>query len=131
MGIRLFLAGFALGAAALAILAFQQTPPDTASPAARARRPRRALGVPERIMSDVALAERVRGKLAHMVSQPGAIMVTAQDGRVTLRGPILHREAEGLITRVLAMPGVKEVESQLELHETEAGRRSDFSGADA
>ena len=56
------------------------------------------------------LAERVRTKLDTSVSHPRSIEITAHQGRVTLRGPILRHEVDGLLACVSAVRGVVEVE---------------------
>jgi osmotically-inducible protein OsmY len=71
-------------------------------------------------VSDEVLAERVRSRIGHVVSHPGAIEVTAEDGRVILAGPILAGEVEELLTSVSRVPGVTGLENRLEVHE-EAG----------
>jgi hypothetical protein len=69
------------------------------------------------VLDDV-LVERVRSAIGHVVSQPGAIEVTASAGLVTLRGPVLVWEVDSLLARVRAIRGVKEVEDMLEMHES-------------
>jgi hypothetical protein len=71
-------------------------------------------------VSDDVLVERVRSKMGRIVSHPGAIEVTANDGQVTLKGPILAQEADRLISSVSSMRGVQGLDHQLERHE-EAG----------
>ena len=66
--------------------------------------------------SDRALAERVRSHLNGATSHPGSIQVTARDGRVTLRGPILAGEVDALLARIRSVPGVRSVENRLEVH---------------
>lgn len=80
--------------------------------AARSRSAFRRGAVP-----DDVLAERVRAALGRAVSHPSAIEVTAEDGRVTLSGPILDREVEKLLRTVSKVRGVREVESRLEAHD--------------
>ncbi|MBI1899243.1 MAG: SRPBCC family protein [Acidobacteria bacterium] len=65
---------------------------------------------------DDVLVARVRTKLGRLVSHPGSIEVSAQDGRVTLRGPVLQREMNRLIDGVVSVRGVCEVDNQLEVH---------------
>jgi uncharacterized membrane protein len=67
---------------------------------------------------DWVLAERVRTKLGTAVSHPRSIEVTAHQGRLTLRGPILAHEVDGLLATVSAVRGVVEVDNQLEPHTT-------------
>lgn len=76
---------------------------------------------------DTVLVDRVRSKLGRVVSHPSAIAVTAQDGNVTLTGPILASEAPHLVTSVSWVPGVKDVTNNLELHE-EAGNHPALQG---
>jgi uncharacterized membrane protein len=66
---------------------------------------------------DDVLAERVRAKLGHWASHPGAIEVEAHGGRVVLRGVVLARELDGLLRAVRRVRGVRDVESRLEAHE--------------
>jgi osmotically-inducible protein OsmY len=70
--------------------------------------------------NEVLLA-RVRSRLGHVVSHPAAIEVSAQDGRVTLRGPILMSEVDHALMAVRLIPGVTEVANQLEPHESADG----------
>src|SRR5438270_13698394 len=43
---------------------------------------------------DRVVVERVRSKIGRYLSHPGAVEVSARDGRVTLRGPVLAREVD-------------------------------------
>jgi len=65
---------------------------------------------------DHIIVERVRARLGRFVSHPGSIEVTATDGIVTLRGPVLRHEVDDLLKVVRAVPGVKGVENQLQVH---------------
>jgi uncharacterized membrane protein len=67
--------------------------------------------------SDKVLADRVRSKLGRMVSHPRALEVSVRDGRVTLSGPILAHEVGRLLHSIRAVPGVTDVENQLEVHQ--------------
>ena len=71
--------------------------------------------------TDETLVARVRSKLGHAVSHPSAIEVSAQDGRVTLRGPILMSEVDHALMAVRLIPGVTELDNQLEPHEAPDG----------
>jgi hypothetical protein len=73
------------------------------------------------VPDDRRLVERVRAKLGRVVSHPKAIVVTADRGRVTLRGPILAHEAEPLCRAVAEVRGVLAVEDQLEIHDQPGG----------
>jgi hypothetical protein len=66
-------------------------------------------------VSDDVLAERVRARMGHIVSH-ASIDVQAAQGEVTLRGPVLDTEVEGLLRAVRAVPGVRAVVNQLEPH---------------
>jgi hypothetical protein len=76
--------------------------------------------VNRRPVSDEVLVERVRSKMGRIVSHPHSVIVTADNRRVTLSGPILTNEVEKLIVCASAIPGVTGVENMLEPHE-EAG----------
>ncbi|HJQ84977.1 MAG TPA: BON domain-containing protein [Candidatus Binatia bacterium] len=62
------------------------------------------------------LAARVRSEIGRYCSHPGAIEVSVADGRVTLRGPVLESEVDGVVRAVTAIRGVSGVENQLEPH---------------
>jgi hypothetical protein len=62
------------------------------------------------------LAQRVRADLGRAVSDPAAVQVTAGNGRVTLRGPVLAAEVEGLLRRVARVRGVQQVDNELTVH---------------
>lgn len=79
--------------------------------AARRRSPQGPVG-------DDVLAERVRAKMGHYVSHPRAVEVSADQGCITLRGPILEAEMAPLLQALSRVPGVHEVDNQLEPHET-------------
>jgi uncharacterized membrane protein len=68
-------------------------------------------------VEDEVLAERVRAKLGRLVSHPHAIRVTASNGIVTLAGPILTREAHGLLRAARHVRRVRDVIDQLEYHD--------------
>lgn len=68
-------------------------------------------------VDDTKLVERVRSKLGRIVSHPGAIAVTAQNGTVTLNGPILTHEVPELLACANSVAGVNEVINNLETHE--------------
>lgn len=69
---------------------------------------------------DYVLVERVRSKMGRVVSHPRAIEVTADQGRVTLSGTILAAELDNLLGAVAKVRGVKDVESQLDVHASAA-----------
>lgn len=67
------------------------------------------------------LVARVRTALGRVASHPGAIDVTAEQGRVTLSGAALTSEADKILATARAVPGVEDVYDRLELHETAEG----------
>jgi len=71
-------------------------------------------------VSDEVLVERVRSRMGRVVSHPHSINVTADNGRVTLSGPIFKNEVPRLIVTASSIPGVTGVENVLEAH-VEAG----------
>ena len=66
---------------------------------------------------DEVLVARVRSKIGRVVSHPHAIAVTAEQGRVTLSGPVLRDEADNLLAAVASVRGVAGVENGLEVHD--------------
>lgn len=77
--------------------------------------------VRSRLTSDEAddrvIVARVRSAMGRWVSHPRAVEVTSRDGVVTLRGPILHAEADRLLGVVAGVRGVREVVDRLEVHD--------------
>jgi hypothetical protein len=67
--------------------------------------------VPDRV-----LEQRVRSALGRVVSHPHAIGVSAHEGRVVLRGPILADEVDHLLSTVASIPGVRCLERHLDVH---------------
>jgi uncharacterized membrane protein len=67
--------------------------------------------------SDEVLTARVRAKLGRLVSHPSSIRVAAADGKVSLSGPVLAREVDGLLKSVSEIKGVTSVESLLDVYE--------------
>jgi len=66
---------------------------------------------------DSVLVDRVRSKLGRVVSHPSAINVTAQNGTVTLSGPVLASEVPHLLSCVKWIPGVQDINNNLEVHD--------------
>jgi uncharacterized membrane protein len=70
---------------------------------------------------DRVLEQRVRAVLGRVVSHPGAITVTADEGYVTVFGDVLEEDADRLLRRVSQVRGVKEVLDQLTVHHSAEG----------
>jgi uncharacterized membrane protein len=68
-------------------------------------------------VGDEVLAERVRSELGGLVSHPSAIEVQAEQGHVTLSGPVLRDEVNSLLKRVASVRGVRDVENHLNVHD--------------
>jgi hypothetical protein len=87
-------------------------------------------------VTDEKLVARIRSKLGRYASYARAVQVTSNCGNVILSGPILAKEVSGVLDCVNLIPGVKSVESRLEVHETanslQGGRNlHDYDGAKA
>jgi uncharacterized membrane protein len=67
-------------------------------------------------VSDEVLVERVRSALGRASMHPGAIEVTVRQGQVTVRGPVLAREAPSVLSAIRDVPGVQGVQDELERH---------------
>jgi uncharacterized membrane protein len=70
---------------------------------------------------DQILVARVRSKIGRVVSHPSALEVSADNGVVRLRGPILEHEVENLLESVSDVAGVSHVRNELEAHRTAQG----------
>jgi uncharacterized membrane protein len=73
---------------------------------------RRLLSKRER--SDHDLAQQVRASLRTVVSHPNSVKIQAEDGKLTLSGPILEAEVNPLVDHVSSIAGVVSVENRLE-----------------
>ena len=92
---------------------------------ARGRRFLTSAPVPD----DLQLIERVRARLGRLVSHPHAIQVGANNGRVTLSGPVLKYEAQRLLDAIRTVWGVLEVEDRLVVHDNAESISSLQNGA--
>lgn len=81
---------------------------------ARARRLLTDAPVPD----DLQLIERVRARMGRLVSHPHAIQVGANNGRVTLSGPILEHEVARLLDAIRMVWGVSALEDRLVVHDS-------------
>jgi uncharacterized membrane protein len=68
-------------------------------------------------VTDEILAQRVRSHVVSIVSHPRSIDVRADNGKITLSGPILAAQVDRLVNYVSSMSGVTQVENRLEVHE--------------
>lgn len=68
--------------------------------------------------SDETLVARARSRLGHVVSSPRAIEVDASDGRIALSGQVLAHERDGLLRAIAAVPGVNQVDDNLEVYDS-------------
>ena len=71
----------------------------------------------EEAIDDAVLAARVRSQLGRLVSTPRHVEVTAEHGRVTLRGMAPDEEVRTLVDGVQHVPGVHDVINRLESRE--------------
>jgi uncharacterized membrane protein len=67
---------------------------------------------------DWIIEERVRADLGRLARHTRALEVSANQGSVTLRGPILTDEVERVISGVARVRGVTRVENQMDVHQT-------------
>jgi osmotically-inducible protein OsmY len=68
--------------------------------------------------TDEQLVARVRAELGHHVEHARAIEVVAEQGRVTLRGPVLSSELDDVLSTARKVRGVESVDNQLDVHAT-------------
>ena len=86
----------------------------------------KALFKHEEVTDDV-LSDRVRAKLGRYPIHTGAVEVSAQDGIVTLSGPILADELPTVLRAARFVRGVKSVDNQLAVY-TEGGSEPSLPG---
>jgi hypothetical protein len=75
----------------------------------------------EQQIEDDVLRERVRAQLGHVLSHPGSIDIIAQNGVVTVRGPVLEGEAEKIRERLSETRGVRESRIEVATHPSAEG----------
>ena len=78
-------------------------------------------------VSDETLVARVRSELGRVVSNVGAVDVSASGGRVTLRGNILADEVSRVMQAVRMVQGVTNVDNQLRIYQ-DPGNMPDLQG---
>jgi hypothetical protein len=66
------------------------------------------------MIPDDILLERVRAQIGHVASHPGSIDVFADNGIVTLRGPVLRGEIRRICDRLDETRGVRDYRIELE-----------------
>lgn len=71
--------------------------------------------------SDQQLHDRIRARLGRVISHPKALQVEVDNGCVCLRGPVLRKEVDNLLSEVQGMAGVAEVRNELEVHDSPEG----------
>ena len=69
-------------------------------------------------VQDWVLEERVRANIGRLSRHPGSIEVTANNGEVTLSGPILKEEVDRVVSGASKTRGVKDVTNRLKVHES-------------
>lgn len=65
-------------------------------------------------IDDHVLEARVRSKLSRLVTNANAIDIVADQGRVTLSGPVVEQERDAVLELVQAIPGVESVRASLD-----------------
>jgi hypothetical protein len=76
----------------------------------------RGVGRRDEVDDDVLVA-RVRAKLGHLCSHPHAIQVSAKgNGCIELKGPILAKEVDEVLSAIAHVPGVRVIDDDLERH---------------
>jgi hypothetical protein len=72
-------------------------------------------------LPDDVLIDRVRSQMGRHTTHASALEVSAHDGVVSLRGPILAEEVDCLIDAVRQISGVEDVEEALDVYKSPAG----------
>jgi hypothetical protein len=80
-----------------------------------------------RSIDDDTLISRVRAQLGHVVGHPGSLEISAQDGIVTIRGPVLDHEVHKIRERISQTRGVRECRIELDAQES-SGRVPGLQG---
>ncbi|MGC2745342.1 MAG: hypothetical protein WA672_19400 [Candidatus Angelobacter sp.] len=63
---------------------------------------------------DDILVDRVRSQLGHVVSHPGLLEVSAHDGCVSVKGPVLRSEVNKIQNRMAKIRGVRDCRLDLQ-----------------
>jgi osmotically-inducible protein OsmY len=64
--------------------------------------------------SDHSLELRIRTTLADVTPRSSSLVVRARNGRIVLSGPIVPHDERRVVSAVLAVPGVKAVETRFD-----------------
>ena len=67
--------------------------------------------------TDAELRDRIQSRLGRMVSHPGAIQVSVENGVVRLSGRVLAKERDGVLEQVQQMPGVQKLVNAMTAHD--------------
>jgi hypothetical protein len=65
-----------------------------------------------------ALLKEVRQSIRRAVTYPAAIETVVEEGKLILRGLVLASEVAGLMVALEAVEGIREIQNQLEIHES-------------
>jgi osmotically-inducible protein OsmY len=71
--------------------------------------------------SDQQLHDRIRARLGRTVGHPKAVHVSVEQGCVALRGHVLRKDVDPLVSELRGMPGVTEVRNELQVHDSAEG----------
>jgi len=82
------------------------------------------------IADDLQLIERVRARMGRLVAHPHAIQVGANNGRITLSGPVLRHEVPRLLDAIRTVWGVASVEDRLIVYDSSDSISSLQGGTD-
>ncbi len=77
------------------------------------RRVARLFLVPRQPVPDWVVAERTRLETWRTLAHPDFVQISVHDGCVTLWGPVLAGEPERLRSRLMNIPGIRQIELQL------------------
>ncbi|HEX8985728.1 MAG TPA: BON domain-containing protein [Bryobacteraceae bacterium] len=74
------------------------------------------------------LLARLRSRIGHVVSNPRAVRVAVENGRVVLSGAVLASEAGDLTSAVRSIAGVREIDNRIEVRESMEGSTEEHRG---
>jgi hypothetical protein len=69
-------------------------------------------------VGDDTLVERVRAQIGHVIAHPSSVEVLAEDGRVTLRGPVLRGEIAAVRDRLDRTRGIRDYTIELKEYDS-------------